>query len=448
MRRVNLFFFLYWSVLISSSLAQPISTEIKANHETKAAKLISLNFQKVEVRSILQLLAEFTGNNIIVSEAVKGNMTVNLQNIPWKQALHIILTTQALEKKEIGNIIYVAPVEELKQKEEKLQKAQLAIENSEPIRSETFTLNYAKATDIVHLLQDKTQTFLSNRGKVTCDTRTNTIWVQDIKSNLVSVKKALNKLDIPVAQVMIEARIVNVTKDFARDLGLHFKLAKKEAKQANTATEGLFSSASSLIDKLNFDMGGSSAAHMGLALAKLGNGILLDLELSALESEGRGEVISRPQLIVTNQQPAVIESGEEIPYQETASSGATAVSFKKAVLSLKVTPQINPTGQILLSIKINQDIPTSKIFNGVPTILTKEIQTNVLAENGQTIVLGGIYKQDKIHETNRVLFLGYLPILRKFFTNHSLSIRNEELLIFITPRIIASDLKTDFTSEG
>lgn len=266
-------------------------------------------------------------------------------------------------------------------------------------------INYAKAADIAVLLKDKNNSLLSKRGTLSVDARTNTIWIQDTGVQIEEIRELVKQLDIPVKQVLIEARIVNVTKDFARDLGIRFGISRP------THLSGTLSGANQLAqnvapadvvplsDRLNVDLAATpvsaSPASVGLALAKLGDGILLDLELSALESEGRGEVISSPRLITTNQQSAVIESGEEIPYQEATSSGATAVAFKKAVLSLKVTPQITPDNKIMMDLQINQDTPSPQTFNGVPAILTKEIQTNVLVNNGQTIVLGGFINKIK-----------------------------------------------------
>ncbi|KTD24799.1 type IV pilus assembly protein PilQ [Legionella lansingensis] len=450
-----IFFLFYSKLLAQPSLVIPIvagkSEKDKMTRKDVYHKRISLNFQDIEVRSALQLLAEFAGINIVVSDTVAGNITISLNDIPWDQALNIILTTRSLEKKRMGNIIFIAPATEITERRKKIEEAQLKLNDMTPLQSELFQINYAKASEIANILQAKNETLLSTRGKMAIDARTNTLWIQESTRRLAVIRKLIEYFDVPVKQVLIEARIVNVTKDFAQDLGLHFGLSRgrlSDARKDNITqlTEKTASpSATPLADRLNFDIGnipiGTSTASLGIALAKLGDGILLDLELSALESEGRGEVISSPRLIATNQQPAVIESGEEIPYQEATSSGATAVSFKKAVLSLKVTPQITPDGKILMDLKINQDIPTPKVFNGVPTILTKEIQTNVLACNGQTIVLGGIYKQDKNNEINRVPFLGELPMVGGLFRNQSTSIRNEELLIFITPRIISNNLR-------
>nr|WP_133139018.1 type IV pilus secretin PilQ family protein [Legionella genomosp. 1] len=439
----------------------PLSAE-----EAKQAKLkkmvftgkrISLNFQNIQIRAVLQLLAEFTGINIVVSDEVKGNITLRLNDIPWDQALDIILKTNALDKRKTGNVLLIDTASKLLEQEKNALKAQQAVTNLAPLRSQLIQINYAKAADIAVLLKDKNNSLLSKRGTLSVDARTNTIWIQDTGVQIEEIRELVKQLDIPVKQVLIEARIVNVTKDFARDLGIRFGISRP------THLSGTLSGANQLAqnvapadvvplsDRLNVDLAATpvsaSPASVGLALAKLGDGILLDLELSALESEGRGEVISSPRLITTNQQSAVIESGEEIPYQEATSSGATAVAFKKAVLSLKVTPQITPDNKIMMDLQINQDTPSPQTFNGVPAILTKEIQTNVLVNNGQTIVLGGIYKQDKNNSINRVPFLGNLPVVGVLFRNQSTEIKNEELLIFITPRIITNTLSIT-TVEG
>ncbi|KTD16419.1 type IV pilus secretin PilQ [Legionella jordanis] len=417
-------------------------SDTKALEQSFHQKRISLNFQDIEVRAVLQVLAEFAGINMVVSDTVKGKITLSLNNVAWDHALSIILRTQSLEKRLMGRVLFIAPTDEISHYEKKVQESKLELKNLAPLKSQLITINYAKVSDIASILQDKKEAFLSPRGQLIADPRTNTLWVQDSASRLATIRKIIKQFDVPVKQVLIEARIVNVTKDVAQDLGLHFSISKPGLLSSLRAQGQNLEASSSLAERLNFDFGNlavpSSPVSIGVALAKLGDGILLDLELSALESEGRGEVISSPRLITTNQQPALIESGEEIPYQESTSSGATAVSFKKAVLSLKVTPQITPDAKILMDLKINQDIPTPKVFNGVPTILTKEIQTKILANNCQTIVLGGIYKQDKNNEINRVPFLGELPLLGGLFRNRAASIRNEELLIFITPRIITN----------
>jgi len=408
-----------------------------SQHEEKkfTGKPITMNFQNIPVRTVLELLAEFTGINIVVSDKVVGNITLSLNNTPWDQALDIILTSNLLDKRQTGNVMLIAPADELRIAKE-----------STPLYSELLQINYAKANDIATLLKDQNNSLLSKQGSLTVDGRTNSIWIQDKKIKINNIRQLLKRLDVPVKQVLIEARIVNVTKDFAQDLGIRFGVTHQPDVTGSLrgATELSHGVLPGLADRLNLDLAalpiGGGAASVGIALAKLGNGILLDLELSALESEGKGEIISSPRLITTNQQAAIIESGEEIPYQEATLSGATAVAFKKAVLSLKVTPQITPDDKILMDLKINQDTLSVRTVNGVPAILTKEIQTSVLVNNGQTIVLGGIYKQDKNNTINRVPFLGELPVVGRLFRNQSVKVKNEELLIFITPRIITNNL--------
>jgi type IV pilus assembly protein PilQ len=422
-----------------------------------SGKLISLNFQNIQIRAVLQLLADFTGINMVVSDKVNGNITLRLNDTPWDQALDIILKTNSLDKRKTGNIMMIAPASELLKQEKTELISQLEVSNLAPLRSELLQINYAKAADIATLLKDKNTSLLSKRGTLSVDMRTNTIWIQDTGAQIDGIRELLKQLDVPVKQVLIEARIVDVTKDFTRDLGIAWGVSKTThlsgtLSGANQLAQGITPpNVTPLADRLNVDLAAApvvgTAASVGLALAKLGDGILLDLELSALESEGKGEVIASPRLITMNQQAAVIESGQEIPYQEATSSGATAVAFKKAVLSLKVTPQITPDNKIMMDLQINQDTPSAQTFNGVPAILTKEIQTTVLVDNGQTVVLGGIYTQTKNNSIRRVPFFGQLPVVGALFRNQNTTIQNEELLIFITPRIITNTLSIT-TIEG
>lgn len=431
----------------------------KLKKQVFTGKRISLNFQNIDIRAVLQLLADFTGINIIVSDKVTGSITLRLNDIPWDQALDIILTTQNLDKRKTGNVMLVDTKKSLDEIEEAQLKSQQTILKLEPLRSDLIQINYAKAADIAVLIKDKESSLLSERGKISVDVRTNTLWIQDTGTKIEEVRELIKQLDVPVKQVLIEARIVDVTKDFSQDLGIRWGISKPphlsgtlEGANALQVPPGSVNPATvPVAQRLNLDLGALPAsgnpASIGIALAKLGDNILLDLELSALESEGRAELISSPRLITTNQQAAVIESGQEIPYQESTSSGATATAFKKAVLSLKVIPQITPDNKILMELQINQDTPSAERFNGVPAILTKEIQTNVLVNNGQTIVLGGIYKQDKNRSIRRIPFFGSLPVVGPLFGNKQITLNNEELLIFITPRIITNSLSIT-TIEG
>lgn len=311
------------------------------------------------------------------------------------------------------------------------------------LQSELIQINYAKASDLAGLLKDKTTLFLSDRGTLTFDPRTNVIWIQDTIPHVRQIKSLLKQLDVPHRQVSIEARLVNMSKDCAEDLGVRFGLLRA-APGFDPDGNANFPEMSTnrVSDRLNIDLGAipleANPAAIGIAVAMLGKNVLLDMELSALESEGRAEIIARPRLITTNQETAVIESGEDIPYQEYTTSGATSVAFKKAVLSLKVIPQITSDGKLMMALSINQDADSGRRVQGVPIILTKSIETNVLVNNGQTIVLGGIYKQDKNNSIARVPFLGELPVIGRLFRRTQVRVRNEELLIFITPKIIIS----------
>lgn len=424
--------------------------------KTFDGKRISLNFQDIQVRAVLQLLAEFTGINIVVSNRVEGNITLRLNEVPWDQALNIILTTQGLDKRQVGNVILIDKTDVFVNRENEELQAIQAAKKLAPIRSELIQINYAKAADIATMLKDKENSLLSERGALSVDTRTNTIWLQDTGPQIEEIRQLIKQLDVPVKQVSIEARIVNVTKDCAEDIGVRFGVSKPThlsgtLEGANDLAEGTAPADVPIAQRLNVDLGAlpvsADPASIGIALAKLGNGVLLDLELSALESEGRAEIIASPRLMTTNQQAALIESGEDIPYQESTSSGATAVAFKKAVLSLRVTPQITPDGRLLMDLQINQDSDSGRRVQGVPIILTKAIETNVLVDNGQTIVLGGIYRQDKNNSITRVPFLGKLPVVGNLFSRSQAKTNNEELLIFITPRIITNNLSIS-TIEG
>ncbi|HHT0592657.1 TPA: type IV pilus secretin PilQ [Legionella anisa] len=433
--------------------------QAKLKKKVFSGRRLSLNFQNISIRAVLQLLADFTGLNIVVSDKVQGNITLRLNNIPWDQALDIILTTQKLAKRQTGNVILIDEKAEFDKNEKEELESQRAIQKLEPIRSELIQINYAKATDLAILIKDKQNSLLSEKGRVSVDERTNNLWIQDSGTRINEVRDLIKQLDVPVKQVLIEARIVEVTKDFAQDLGIRWGVSRPTHLSgtlagANQLAQGVApANVVPLTDRLNLDLvaapvTGVPPASVGIALAQLGDNILLDLELSALESEGLAELISSPKLITANQQAAVIESGQEIPYQEATSSGATAVAFKKAVLSLNVTPQITPDSKILMELKINQDNALPNLtFNGVPVIATKEIKTNVLVSNGQTIVLGGIYQQDKSKTITRVPFFGQLPVVGNLFKNTQIALRNDELLIFITPKIITNSLSIT-TIEG
>jgi type IV pilus assembly protein PilQ len=436
---------------------------------------LSLNFQDIEVRSALQIIADFTSLNMVVSDSVKGNISLRLKDVPWDQALDIILKTKGLGVRKMGNVMLVAPSEELSTREKDELEAQQKITELEPTHSELIQINYAKASDIADFLRAKgasgstsgksggaSSSLLSERGTVTVDERTNSLLIQDTASRLADIRKMVTQLDIPVRQVLIESRIVIANDNFSRDLGARFGVtnvskngnsgvlsvtgnANGNDTVVNSALNNLNNGTSpypvtmpSLNNRLNVNLPvASPAGSIGLAI--LGKNSLVDLELSALQAEGQGEVVSNPRVITANQKEATIEQGVEIPYQEASSSGATSVSFKKAVLSLKVTPQITPDDRVIMDLNVTKD-SVGQIFAGVPSINTREINTQVLVENGQTVVLGGIYEQTRSKDVNKVPLLGDLPYLGALFRNTQTVDDKVELLIFVTPKILKESL--------
>jgi type IV pilus assembly protein PilQ len=414
---------------------------------------LSLNFQDIEVRAVLQLIADFTNLNMVTSDSVKGNLTLRLKNVPWDQALDIILKTKGLDMRQTGNVILVAPAEEIAAREKLELESKKQIEELEPLRTEIVQINYAKADDIATILTAKGTAVMSERGTTTVDPRTNTIIAVDTADRLDEVRKLVAKLDIPVRQVMIDSRIVIANNSFAKDLGVRFGVTAVGNEDTLVASSGSLEGTSDIVDqgvangtpipspvvppdlfdRLNVNLPASPAAGFpgSIALAVLGSNALLDLELSALQIEGKGEIVSNPRVITSDQQEAIIQQGTEIPYQEATSSGATSVSFKEAVLKLQVTPQITPDERILLDLTVNQD-DVGDIFNGVPSILTKQVQTSVLVSNGDTVVLGGIYIQRSVDTVSRVPFFGDLPFIGVLFRNTRQDDDKEELLIFVT----------------
>jgi type IV pilus assembly protein PilQ len=417
---------------------------------------LSLNFQDIEVRSVLQLIADFTGINIVVSDTVSGSLTLRLKNVPWDQALDIILKTKGLGKRQTGNVMLIAPSEEIAAREKLELESQKQIEELEPLYSEFIQVNYAKASEIAALLVSEETSLLSDRGKATIDERTNTLLVQDTAAKLVDIRKLVARLDIPVRQVLIESRVVIASDQFAKDLGVKFGYSKRVSydndekilvaggrQRGDTIFDpvtGFEVPAGSSIEGLITDLGvANPTGSIGLAVGKLGSH-LLQLELNAMEMEGQGEVISNPRVLTSNQKEAYIESGTEIPYQEASSSGATSVSFKKAVLSLNVTPQITPDDRIIMDLVVNKD-SVGQVYNNVPSIDTKEVGTQVLVNNGETLVLGGIYERTRMDEVDRVPFFGELPMVDWLFKTTRKVDDKAELLIFVTPKIVKESFR-------
>ncbi|VAW78469.1 Type IV pilus biogenesis protein PilQ [hydrothermal vent metagenome] len=410
---------------------------------------LSLNFQDIEVRSVLQLLADFTGTNVVVSDTVSGSLTLRMQNVPWDQALDIVLKTKGLAKRENGNVMLIAPGEEIAAREKLELESQKQIEELAPLYADFIQINYAKAGDIAILLKSEDSSLMSERGKATIDERTNTLLIQDTSEKLGEIRKLVALLDIPVRQVLIESRIVIANNDFARDLGVKFGLAGNSERGRDFiigggtqpgdtdfgSTPGFESPGGSGLAGLLVDLPAANpSGSLGIALGKVGSS-LLQLELSAMQLEDRGEVVSSPRVITSNQQEALIQQGVEIPYQRASSSGATAVSFKEAVLQLKVTPQITPDDHIIMDLQVNKD-SVGQVFAGVPSIDTRSVTTTVLVDNGETLVLGGIYEQETGVQAERVPFFGSLPGVGWLFKTEAKTNNKQELLIFVTPKII------------
>ena len=403
---------------------------------------LSLTFQNIEVRAVLQLLADFTGLNLVVSDNVKGNLSLRLKNVPWDQAMDIILKTKGLGMRKTGNVVLIAPSAEIAAREKLELESQKQIEELAPLRTEWFQINYAKGGDIAKLLKSSDNNLLSSRGSITIDARTNTLLIQDTSDKLSQIRSVIGKLDIPIRQVLIESRIVIASSDFTHDMGVRFGIAGRKVDGQYTTTLGgggvTGTTPNTGTNDLLFNLPFIGGGTVGLAIAKA-NSAVVQLELSALQTEGKGEIISSPRIVTANQKAATIESGVEIPYQEASSSGSTSVSFKTAALRLTVTPQITPDDQVILDLEVNKD-SIGRIFDGIPSIDTNSISTQTLVSNGETVVLGGIYEQQKVEGQSRVPFFADLPLLGKLFQTDSQVNDKSELLIFVTPKIIKDDL--------
>ncbi|MBT3053322.1 MAG: type IV pilus secretin PilQ [Candidatus Thiodiazotropha sp. (ex Codakia orbicularis)] len=420
---------------------------------------LSLNFQDIEVRAVLQLLADFTGLNLVTSDTVGGRITLRLKNVPWDQALDIILKSKGLTKRQIDNVIMVAPTEEVAAREQLELESQQKIEELAPLRSDFVQVNYAKAEDLATLLKAEENRLLSERGNVTVDVRTNTLLIQDTAAKLEDIRRLLKRLDIPVRQVLIESRIVIANNDFAKDLGVRFGANFDGSFGDNfTLTAGAlpgyidntFGVAPGI--EINNEGGENQEGLMvnlpvtapsgglNFLVGKVGS-YLLQLELTAMQTEGRGELISSPRVITSDQTQASIKQGVEIPYQEATSSGATKVSFKEALLKLDVTPHITPDDRVRMDLVINKDNPDfSRSVLGVPPIDTREIETTVLVDNGETVVLGGVFERTKQKNTDKVPFFGDIPYAGVLFRRNENIDNNNELLIFVTPKILKETL--------
>jgi type IV pilus assembly protein PilQ len=422
---------------------------------------LSLNFQDIEVRAVLQLLADFTGLNLVTSDTVDGRITLRLKNVPWDQALDIILKSKGLTKRQIDNVIMVAPTEEVAAREQLELESQQKIEELAPLRSDFIQVNYAKAEDLAELLKSEENRLLSERGNVTVDVRTNTLLIQDTAAKLEDIRRLLQKLDIPVRQVLIESRIVIANNDFAKDLGVRFGANFDGSFDDNfTLTAGAMPG--HLDNSSGFAPGienngedgedanrealmvnlpvNTPSGGLNFLVGKVGS-YLLQLELTAMQTEGRGELISSPRVITSDQTQASIKQGVEIPYQEATSSGATRIAFKEALLKLDVTPHITPDDRIRMDLIINKDNPDyTRSILGVPPIDTRKIETTVLVDNGETVVLGGVFERNKTKSTEKVPFFGDIPYAGVLFRRNEQVDDNNELLIFVTPKILKETL--------
>jgi type IV pilus assembly protein PilQ len=422
---------------------------------------LSLNFQDIEVRAVLQLIADFTELNLVASDTVSGRITLRLQNVPWDQALELVLKTKGLDKRQVGNVLMVAPAAEIAERERQEIEANRQIAELAPLQTEFIRIRYARASDVVALLDAGSEeggTLVSGRGSVIVDSRTNSLIITDTASKLGEIRELIDRVDIPIRQVMIEARIVIAQSDASRQLGIQWGGA-----YLDIGNDDVFSAAGDLDNVVNINSdvinGGQPTVNFpGALLVDLGvanatgsfavgytsNDLFLAAELSALEAQGSGEVVSQPKVITGDKQQATIKSGTEVPYQESSANGETTVSFKEAVLRLDVTPNITPDDRVILDLVINQDSVGELVPSGtggaIPSIDTTQLITQVLVGNGETVVLGGVFRTEDIESTSKVPFFGDIPYIGNFFKNTNRQSTKTETLIFITPRILAETL--------
>lgn len=405
---------------------------------------LSLNFQNIEVRSLLQVIADFTNFNIVTSDTVGGSLTLRLKDVPWDQALNIIMEAKGLGMKKSGNVLWIAPKDEIDERTKRDYEAARNIEQLEPLRTQGFQINYAKAEELKKQIADNSGSgeastrFLSGRGSAIAEPRTNQLFVTDTPSKLEEITNLLKKLDVPVRQVLIEARIVEARDTFGRSLGVKFGGGYERAGRGSVGSGYDKFGTSNSAPFVNLPAGlstGGSAGTLALSIFNSGLTRFLSLELSAMEAEGVGKVISSPRLLTADQTQAVIEQGTEYPYTQTAPNGATTVAFKKAVLKLEVKPQITPEGNIILDLDLNKDSRGETTLQGV-AIDTKHIKTQVLVENGGTVVIGGIFEMEETNQVNKVPVLGDIPVMGNLFKSRTRESTKREMLVFITPRMV------------
>lgn len=422
----------------------------KAERFAYTGEKLSLNFQDIDVRSVLQLIADFTDLNLVASDTVRGNITLRLQNVPWDQALDLVLKTKGLDQRKIGNVLLVAPADEIAARERQELESQKQIAELAPLRRELIQVNYAKAADMAQLFQSVTSAEGAgdDRGSITVDDRTNSIIAYQTQERLDELRRIVAQLDIPVRQVMIEARIVEANVDYDKSLGVNWRGARvgngnfvvggsggnrpgAPGYGQNPGTQNPTPSLGNFVDL------GSTGATSGLGIGFITNNTILDLELSAMEKSGNGEIVSQPKVVTSDKETAKILKGTEIPYQEASSSGASTTSFKEAALSLEVTPQITPDNRIMMEVKVTKDAPNfERAVNGVPPIDKNEVNAKVLVSDGETIVIGGVFSNTQTTSVDKVPFLGDLPFAGRLFKRDSVREQKSELLIFLTPRIM------------
>jgi type IV pilus assembly protein PilQ len=447
---------------------QPIPEDLEESAKRREAvfvgERISLSFQNIDVRALLQIIGDVSGNNVVISDGVRGELAMRLINVPWDQALDIILRTKGLGMQQQGNVMLIAPLDEIASRAKAEGEATKQKDEGAPLRSEIIQVNYAKATDMAALLKAGSKSLLSARGQVSVDNRTNTLLVLETRERLGEIRNLVARLDIPVRQVLIESRIVIANNDFSKSLGTRFGVsAFSDLNRENRgSTSGSATSTNATVpglqnqtltpagfgpqdSRFNVNLPVASAGRIGFAI--LGSNYLVDLELSALQAEGRGEVLSTPRVVTANATQASIEQGVEIPYQEASSSGATTVSFKKAVLALQVTPQITPDDRIIMDLNVKNDSRGVDVSAGasgtIPSIDTREVTTQVLVSNGETVVLGGVYQQTQTFSVTKVPLLGDLPLLGYLFRTTNSVNNKRELLIFVTPKILGEGIRVN-----
>ena len=430
---------------------KPLTQEDVEKRKTErfaySGEKLSLNFQDIDVRSVLQLIADFTDLNLVASDTVQGNITLRLQNVPWDQALDLVLKTKGLDKRKVGNVLLVAPADEIAARERQELESQKQIAELAPLRRELIQVNYAKAADIAKLFQsvtsgDPSAAGADERGSITVDDRTNSIIAYQTEDKLDELRRIVTQLDIPVRQVMIEARIVEANVDYDKALGVNWRGASIGDNNFVVGGGGLGRPAANQAGNVNLanapfvDLGADSATS-SIGIGFITDNTILDLELSAMEKTGNGEIVSQPKVVTSDKETAKILKGQEVPYQEASSSGATSTSFKEAALSLEVTPQITPDNRIIMEVKVTKDAPDfANALNGVPPINKNEVNAKVLVNDGETIVIGGVFSNTQTKAVDKVPFLGDLPFLGRMFRRDVVQDKKAELLVFLTPRIM------------